>query len=443
MSKSSFKTLILIPVTIGILSGLVSAAFVETIKYCTDLFLVHFVGYTQPYPAGEGMQNDTYVFFMKHSYILPISTCIGGLISGLIVYKFAPEAAGIGTDAAIKAYHSDDADLSLKASFVKFIASAITIGSGSTSGKEGPIALIGAGIGSFIAKIFNLDKKERAIAFAIGLGSGVSAIFRAPLAGAIIASEIFYTEDFEMEPLVPGIIASIVSFSVYGYFFNFGTVFGTNIPVFDKLNIADFGIYAIFGIICALVSMFLVYTFFEINDLFKKIEIKSYYKTAIGGFLVGLIGLLNPIIIGNGYGWIQLILNGRIDIVNIYMIASAIPLIVLSMSLTIGSGGSGGVFGPSLITGGLTGAVFYFGLIWLFPSAHISLQALVVIGMILVFGGATKAPLSTIVLVSEMTHGYELLVPTLISIVVVMVMGHNRGIFPSQIEKRRDRLREI
>jgi CIC family chloride channel protein len=443
MSRSSIKTLLIIPITIGILSGLASAAFVEAIKYCTDLFLVYFVGYVQPHPAGEGIVDDTYVFFMKHYYLLPVSTCIGGLLSGLLVYKFAPEAAGVGTDAAIKAYHNENADLSLKTSFVKFIASALTIGSGSTSGKEGPIALIGAGIGSFIAKLFGLNKKGRSIAFAIGLGSGVSAIFRAPLAGAIIASEIFYTEDFEMEPLVPGIIASIVSFGVYGYFFNFGTVFGVTIPIFNGLSIMDFGIYVLFGVVCALISMFLVYTFFEISDIFKKIEIKPYYKTALGGLLVGLIGLINPIVIGNGYGWIQLILDGKLDIVNIYMIISAIPLIVLAMSLTIGSGGSGGVFGPSLITGGLTGAVFYTGLVWFFPSTHISLQALVIIGMILVFGGATKAPLSTIVLVSEMTHGYELLVPTLISIVVVMVAGHERGIFPSQIDKRRHRLREI
>lgn len=436
MTRYSIKMFLLIPITIGILSGLAAVLFETLIHYTAELFLVQGVGYIKPLPASEGIHNANYIFSMTQPWMLPVSTFLGGLLVGIIIYRFSPRSAGVGTDAAIKAYHQNDARLNIKDAILKLFTSAITIGSGGTSGKEGPIAFVGAGIGSFVSQIFKLTYKERRIAYAIGLGSGIAAIFRAPFAGAIIATEIFYSEDFVAEALVPGIIASIVSFSVYGYFINFQSIFATHIPGFINLTLIDFAIYISFGILCALVARALVFTFRITGRFFEMLDIPPWIKPAIGGLIVGLIGMYNPIVIGGGYGWIQLIMDGNTTTVSLPMVLSAIPLMILAVSFSIGSGGSGGLFGPSLVIGGLVGAAFFTGVNMLLPHEHLSLQSLVVVGMILVFGGATKAPLSTIVLVSEMTHGYELLVPTLISIFVTLFLSGDKGIFPSQIKNR-------
>ena len=147
--------------------------------------------------------------------MIPVICTLGGLISGFIVYKWAPEAEGHGTDAAINSFHNRDGYIRRRIPPIKIIASAITIGSGGSAGREGPVALIGAGFGSMIADVFKLDSHDRRIALSIGIGAGIGAIFKAPLGGAILSTEILYRRDFEFEALLPSFIASIVGYSVF------------------------------------------------------------------------------------------------------------------------------------------------------------------------------------------------------------------------------------
>ncbi|WP_461831406.1 chloride channel protein [Aquifex sp.] len=424
---------LLLPVLIGVFSGISAILFVEALELLTKIFLETLVGYYQPLPAGEG-HRENFTLHPLHPYLLPFTVALGGLISGLLAYFLAPESAGVGTDAAIRAYHHGER-LSLKSSTVKLITSAVTIGTGGTSGREGPIALIGAGIGSSIAEWFKLKESERREALAIGLGAGIAAIFKAPLAGAIISAEVFFKKDFYIETMIPSFIASVVSYSIFGSVYGFQPIFSAEIPPFREVGLSGLLAYAILGLVCALFARLYVNTFFLISDTFKKLPVPEYIKPAVGGFIAGIIGMFIPMAIGNGYGWLQLILDGKLNDY-LFTLAGAFG-VMLGVSFTIGSGGSGGVFGPSVMIGGLLGASYS---LFVKKELGISLHvpSFTIVGMVALFAAAAKAPLSTLILIAEMTGGYDLLVPAMIAVFIAYFLSGERSIFPSQVNTRLD-----
>jgi chloride channel protein, CIC family len=176
-----------IGILIGIGAGIGALALTWMIGGITHFVLGTIVGYTPPLPGGEG-GTDNYLFHMARPWLLPVVTTVAGLVGGFLTWKFAPTTAGIGTNAAIRAFHNNE-KVKFHVSIFKLITSAITIGGGLTSGREGPIAQIGAATGASIADLLKLTARERNIALAAGLGAGIAAIFKAPLAGAIIAAE--------------------------------------------------------------------------------------------------------------------------------------------------------------------------------------------------------------------------------------------------------------
>ncbi len=428
-----------IPIFIGVFAGIFGIIFLKSIHAFTDIFLVKFAGYNPPYPLGEGGSLN-YTFFMEHPYLIPISTAIGGLVVGILVYSFSPESAGVGTDAAIRAFH-EKKELGLKTSIWKLITSAITIGSGQVSGKEGPIALIGAGIGSFVGKIFHLSEKERNIALAVGLGAGIGGVFKAPFAGAIISSEVFYKKDFETETLVPAFVASFVAFIIVASVFGFSPLFYIELPVFSGFSIYDAVGYIFLGLMTAFIARLMIFSLESSKNFFDKLEVPNFLKPAIGGFFVGIIGMTVPVAIGTGYGWLQLIMLENLAIFPPWKIFLSIFLVIAAFAFTLGSGGSGGVFGPSLVIGGLTGASVYFFLkeMLFFPeSSTFNLTAFTVVGMVSTFAAAAKAPLSTIILVAEITGGYQLLIPATIAVAVSHFLSGEKSIFKSQVNTKLD-----
>jgi len=430
---------VLIPVIIGLFAGLFGIAFLKAIHLFTHIFLVDFAGYHPPSPVGEG-GSLYYDFVMEHPYLIPISTMIGGLLVGIIVYLFSPESAGVGTDAAIKAFH-EKKQLGLKTAFWKLVTSAITIGSGQVSGKEGPIALIGAGIGSFVGRIFSLPEKERNIALAVGLGAGIGGVFKAPFAGAIISSEVFYKKDFETETLIPAFIASFVAFIIVASVFGFSPLFFIHLPPFTGFSVYDAAGYIFLGLVTSLIARLMIFSLDRVSELFERLEVHPVFKPAIGGFFVGIIGMTVPIAIGTGYGWLQLIMMDNLAHFPPWKIVISVFLVIAAFSFTLGSGGSGGVFGPSLVIGGLTGASVFFFLhdILHFPeSSTLNLTAFTVVGMVATFAAAAKAPLSTIILVAEITGGYQLLVPATIAVAISHFLSGEKSIFKSQVNTKLD-----
>jgi len=427
------RRFLLLPVAVGLLSGLSAVLFVYALQLISELILGKVVGYYPPLPAGEGERNF-FTPYPLHPYLLPITVGLGGLFSGAVAYLFAPESAGVGTDRAIKAYH-EGLKLSLKSSVSKLVTAAVTIGTGGTSGREGPIALIGAGLGSFLADKLKLKESERREALAVGLGAGIAAVFKAPLAGAVISGEVFFKKDFNVEAMVPGFVASAVSYSFFGFFFGFQPVFSLQVPPFKETALYSLLAYAGLGLLCALFARLFVSLFLGTSALFNAMPLPPYLKPAVGGMLAGAVGALFPPAVGNGYGWLQLTMDGLVKD-PLFTFTGALA-VMAGVSLTVGSGGSGGVFGPSVMAGGLLGATYSLLLNELFDlSLHV--PSFTVVGMVALFAGAAKAPLSTIILVAEMTGGYELLVPSMLSVFITYFLSGERSVFPSQVDTRAD-----
>ncbi len=209
---------------IGIVAGIGAIAFYVAIQFATGALLTGLVGYQPPEPAGEGHAVIMSFRSAAHPWLLPVITTTGGLVVGIIIFSLAPEAEGHGTDAAIAAFHQGKA-IRARIPLIKLVASAITIGTGGSAGREGPAAQISAGFGSILATLLGLNTQDRRIALAVGIGAGIGAIFRAPLGGAILAAEILYKNDLEVEAIIPALIASIVGYSIFGLWSGWDPIF--------------------------------------------------------------------------------------------------------------------------------------------------------------------------------------------------------------------------
>jgi CIC family chloride channel protein len=218
----------------------------------------------------------------------------------------APEAEGHGTDAAIEAFSWKAGQIRARIPPVKLIASAITIGSGGSAGREGPTAQISAGFGSLLSDVLKLEPNERRILVAVGIGAGIGAIFRAPLGGALLAAEILYLRDLKVEALLPGLITSIIGYSVFGIWAGCHPIFGTQ-PALGFTNPLELVYYALLGLICGAIGILYAKVFYGTTGIFqRRVPLPRWAKPAIGGLLVGLLGLAIPGVISTGYGWLQL-----------------------------------------------------------------------------------------------------------------------------------------
>jgi CIC family chloride channel protein len=426
----------LLSVAIGIAAGLGALALILGIDFFTRVFLGTISGYTPPI-AGVSTHSLS-VIVIKRPWLIPVSTTLGGLVSGLIVTRLAPEAKGIGTDAAIGAFHKEHALIRWRVPLVKLLTSAITIGSGGTSGREGPIAQIGAGAGSQLAKALRLTEHERAIALAAGLGAGIAAIFKAPLAGGILSGEVFYKHDFEAEALIPGFIASTVSYSIVGFATGWQPIFSSSLHIFRYIHPEVLPLYALLGLLCAASAHLLFYVFYNLRRLFDRLHVPEFTKPAIGGLAVGTIGIFVPSVLGVGYGWAQIAINQDYQLFPVTLMILAIFAEIFAMSFTLGSGGSGGIFGPCVVTGGLIGATFGYYAEQMFPLTVTNSSNFAIVGMMAFFGAAAKSPLAVIVMVAEMTGGYDLLAPSMLTVVVAYLLSGSTSIFANQVGSLED-----
>jgi len=251
---------------IGVVAGISALAFYFTLKLMEHLFLGLVVGISVPEPLGEGGSLES-EFKVINLWLIPVSTTLGGLLSGLIVYTWAPEAEGHGTDAAINAYHKLQGKIRRRIPLIKLFASAITIGSGGSAGREGPTAQLSAGIASAIADLLRLSPDDRRRAVAVGIGAGIGSIFKAPIGGAILAAEVLYMRDIEYEVIFPALVASAVGYSIFGSIVGFTPIFGYYTGVFDPVSLP---LYVVLGIIDGLFAVLYIKTFYKIHDSFKK-----------------------------------------------------------------------------------------------------------------------------------------------------------------------------
>ncbi|MFH0731171.1 MAG: chloride channel protein [Pseudomonadota bacterium] len=416
---------------IGIIAGLGSIVFHFLCEMGVHFFMDMIAGYRPELPGGEHhLLPDTATPFNRWwLFCLP---AMGGLISGWLVYTFAPEAEGHGTDAAINAYHNKGGYIRGRVPIIKTIASAITLTTGGSGGREGPIAQIGAGFGSFLATKLHLSDKDRRIMMAAGIGAGVGSIFRAPLAGALFAAEVLYKDpEFESEVIIPAGIASVIAYCVFCMVFGWGALFVT--PEFKFNNPLELGPYLVLALVLVAVGVIYIKSFYGITRLFKSLNIPNHIKPAIGGLCTGAIGFFLPYTLAFGYGMAQKALDNELGITVLLLLAFGK---ILTTSFSIGSGGSGGVFGPSVVIGGALGGVVGQIFHSLMPGVVTQPGAFVVVGMAGFFAAVSNAPISTIILVSEMTDSFHLLLPSLLVCSVAYLAAQRWTIFGRQVKSK-------
>lgn len=423
----------------GIVAGLGAVLFSYALAYCEHLVFEHLMGVQRSQSAGEIHFDGSGVSSLNRWFVLLIPA-IGGLLAGYVTHRFCGEAIGTGTDAMINAFHNNEGRISGRVPLFKAVATIFTLSSGGSAGKEGPVSQIGAGFGSTLARLLGAGARARRTMLLVGMAGGLGAIFRAPLGGAITAVETVYTEDIESDSLVPAIISSVTAYLTITMIMGPGTVFRVNdVSLNDYRQIV---IYVLLGLLCTALGWLFTRTFHRMQDFFVGIRIHPILKPAIGGLAVGMIGLFFPEILGSGFGPVQEAISGEMgnlhgsDLSLAWFFLSIAGLKMIATSLTVASGGSGGVFGPSLFIGGMIGGFVGALSAHLFPMLSISIPAFVLVGMGSFYGGVASAPIAGMIMVCDMIGSYALLPPLMIVSIISVTLSSRWSIYRGQVLNR-------
>lgn len=423
---------ILTSTLIGAVSGVGAILFDLVFRLSQRLLLEGIGGFRPPAPGFEGGAG----YPPQNPWLLPVSLGVGGLIAGALVYGWAPEAEGHGTDAVIRAFHHLRGRIRRRVPIVKGLASAVTIGSGGSGGREGPIAQIGAGFGSFLADVLHLRNRDRRVLMMAGVAGGIGSIFRAPLGAALFSAEVLYREpEFEYEVLIPGLLAAITGYSLYSSYAGWGYLF--EVPRIAFHEPRHLALYALLGVVCGLAGMVFPRVFYGFRDrVFRPLPLPVWLKPAAGALALGGIAVVYPEALGMGYGYIQEAIQGGRAAGHL-LLFGAVKMV--ATSLTISSGGSGGVFGPSLVIGGALGAAFGEAAARAFPPLAPDPVACILVGMGGFFAGVARVPFASVIMVMEMTGSYGLLVPSLLVAAVAYLFVPPRvGLYENQVASRID-----
>jgi H+/Cl- antiporter ClcA len=421
---------------IGIVAGLGAVVFYDGLRLATRLLLTDVGGYRPAGTLGEGGSLTASGF--SRPWAIPLVVGAGGLLSGLLVFGLAPEAEGHGTDAAIHAVHTNPKGVRLRTIPVKLVASVITIGTGGSGGREGPTAQISSGFGSVLARVLNLSPADSRICVSAGIASGIGAIFRAPLGGALLGAELLYTDDVEIEAFIPSLVATVVAYAVFGSItHNFSPIFGYH-NGYPLDHIWELALFVPVGLLAGAAGKVYALVFYGLADRFGAWRVPRAVKPALAGLVVGAIGLAVPGVLGTGYGEIQRELNLH-DLLTLPLwLVLLVPVgKILATGLTVGSGGSGGIFGPGMVIGGASGAALWRVLHLMGLGSHVQV-AFVIVGMAACFGAVAHAPLSVTLMVAEMTGSLAMLPPAMVAVAFAVLVVGGTTIYRSQLRSRAD-----
>ncbi|MDD3313473.1 chloride channel protein [Pseudodesulfovibrio sp.] len=419
LMQPSIKNLFL-AIFIGILAGYGAVFFKLVLKFMQWVFYRH--------TEDILFFADKIPLWMK--IVMPMA---GGLVVGLVVSFFASEAKGHGVPEVIQAIAMRGGRIRKRVAAAKIFASAVTIGSGGSVGREGPMVQIGASIGSSIGQVFRVPRGHMRTMVGCGAAAGIAATFNAPIAGVLFALEIIIG-DFGLMQFSPVVLSSVMATTISRYYFGDFPYF--SIPQYSIISHWEFCLYPLLGIFTGLVALAFTKTLYKFEDWFEAIPIPDWIKPAIGGGLLGCTFAVFPEVFGVGYGAMNRALANEMALPLLFAL---IFIKILASSLTLGSGGSGGIFAPSLFMGCMAGGAFGMAAHILLPNLTANPGAYALVGMGGLVAGTTYAPITAILIIFEMSGTYSIILPLMLTCITATVMNStisSASIYTTKLLKR-------
>jgi len=406
--RSETVVMLTMALLVGLGSGFGAVAFRRLIETAHTFFFETLADWLSYVPAPTSLRSSTVV-------VIP---ALGGLLVGLIARFLAPEAQGPGVSRVMEALALEGGRIRPVVIAARPIATSLSLGSGGSGGREGPVVQLGSAIGSALSQLARLSDERTKNLVACGAAGGVAATFNAPLAGVMFALEVLLAE-FGLVQFASVVVAAVAA-SVIGHAY-FGDVPAFPFPPSVTPETWELPMYALLGVASALTGVAFIRVLYTVDDLFERQRLPSYLKPALGGLHVGLLGLWFPQVLGVGYESIEAVLFNRLTVTSIVILGA---LKVVATSLTIGSGGSGGIFGPCLfigaMLGGLFGQVVHQG-----PPGSAVPSSYALVGMSAVFAAASRAPITAILTLFEMTRDYNVILPLMLATVISAIVARH------------------
>jgi CIC family chloride channel protein len=437
---------------VGLAAGLLGAAFFAGLEYTQSFLLEHLAGYAPLRAHGEKIFGEAATLVLRPAVILVLPAA-GALLAGLLCI-LAPEARGGGGDAMIHAFHHQGGVVRRRVIWIKAFASILTLGSGGSGGREGPTMQMGGALGSWIGLALKVGARERRILMLAGVAAGMAAVFRTPLGAALLAAEVLYRDDFEAEALVPAVLASVISYSVVISIFGESILFA-HAPRYPFVP-RHLPLYGLLAILIAVVASLFLNALRGVQKVSARLPLPVWARPAVGGLALSAVAV--PLILlvgghvgspghalgilGGGYGAAQIAITGTDWLpagwhgAELLLFLCGVKLI--ATAFTIGTGGSAGDFGPSLVLGGLFGGAFGRAAQALLHDPTIDPGAFALVGMGTFYGGLAHVPVSALIMVCEMAGSYDLLVPLMLAEGIAFVALRKRSLYEAQVPTHAD-----
>ncbi|HLK39515.1 MAG TPA: chloride channel protein [Polyangiaceae bacterium] len=439
---------------VGAAAGLLGSFFFAGVEAVQRVSLERWVGYVPLRAGGEQILGEMQQRVPFRPWLLVLVPAAGALLGGAISTWLAPETLGGGSDAIIESFHHAAGQVRKRVAFVKAVVSILTLGSGGSGGREGPTMQMGGALGSLVGQMLRVTDRERRILLVAGTAAGMAAVFRTPLGAALLAVEVLHRDDFETDALVPSVLASVVSYSVFIAFFGEHTLF-THAPSYPFVP-GHLPLYALLAVVVSVVASGFLTMLRWVQGITTRLPIPPACKPGVGGLALGLFAtpivvLIGPRlgqpgqglgIFGGGYGAAQLAITGSAWLPlgwrGVELLAMLGAVKIVATCLTVGSGGSAGDFGPSLVIGGIFGGSFGRAAQLLFHDPRIDPGAFALVGMGTFYGGLAHVPIASLVMTCELAGSYDLLVPLMLAEGIAFVALRDRSLYRSQVATKRD-----
>jgi CIC family chloride channel protein len=439
---------------VGAAAGLLGSIFFAGVEAVQRIALEGWTGYVPLRASGEVLLREMDQPPPFRPWVLVLVPAGGALLGGILSSWLAPETRGGGSDAVIAAFHYKNGLVRKRVAFVKALVSALTLGCGGSGGREGPTMQMGGALGSLVGQVLRVTDRERRILLVAGTAAGMAAVFRTPLGAALLAVEVLHRDDFEADALVPSVLASVVGYSVFIAFFGENTLFA-HAPVYPFVP-QHLPLYALLALVVSFVASLFLSTMRWVQATAEHLRVPAWSKPALGGLALGAFA--TPIIVaigprlgqpgqglgvlGGGYGAAQLAISGAgwfpLGWRGVELLALLGVVKMVATCLTVGSGGSAGDFGPSLVIGGIFGGAFGRAAQLLMHDPRIDPGAFALVGMGTFYGGLAHVPIASLVMTCELAGSYDLLVPLMLAEGIAFIALRNRSLYEAQVPTKRE-----